>query len=237
MKPARRARRAGFSLIELVLGIAILSILVLALNQTLASVRAVTSGGSAQTRLQLEAAQALREIAGEVRRSGFVPIDVAHGYPYIFDNGAPLDADMALHAHAPAAQSAQPGDADFGPSREVVLVQPLDADDDGDAANGLNPDGKPDIGVDGRLIWSPAATSFVLVTGADGINVVQHRVNGGAPRTVARFVERMTCDTSAEDPVNVPLGALRVRLWLRTRDEKGVVYRLRLEETIKLRNG
>jgi prepilin-type N-terminal cleavage/methylation domain-containing protein len=223
----RRSARAGFSMVELAIGLAILSVLVLALNQSLGSVRALTSGGSAQTRLQLEAAQALRDVAREVQRSGFVPIDASHGYPYVFDDGAPPDADMALHAHVPATQTAQPGDADFGPSREVVLVTPLDAD----------ADGRPDIGPDGRLIWSPAVASFVVVTGNDGVNVLQRRTNGGSPRTVARYVERFVCDTSAQDPVNVPLGALRVRLWLRTRDEKGVVYRLHVEETIKLRNG
>lgn len=234
---APRRARAAFSLVELAIGLTILSVLLFALNQTLGSVHQLTESGSVQTRLQLEAARALREISRDVRRSGFVPIDATHGYPYVFDGGAPPDADMALHAHVPAAQSAEPDDPDFGPSREVVLVQPLDADDDGDPSNGLVPDGRPDLGADGQLVWSPTTVSFVLVTAADGTNVLQRRLDGAAPRPIARFVERVVFDTVAQDPVLVPLGALRVRLWLRTRDERGVLYRLFIEETLQLRNG
>lgn len=233
----RRARARGFSLVELAIGLTLLSILLLALNQTLRSVQQLTSGGSVEAQLQLEAARALREIGRDVRRSGYVPIDAAHGYPYVFDNGAPVHADMAVHAHVPAGQSAQAGDPDFGPSREVVLAQPLDADDDGDPLNGLVPDGRPDLGADGELLWSPTTVSYVLVTAADGANVLQRRTNGGAPRPVARFVERIVFDTPAQDPVAVPLEALRVRVWLRTRDARGVLYRFFVEETLQLRNG
>jgi hypothetical protein len=77
----------------------------------------------------------------------------------------------------------------------------------------------------------------VLVTAADGVNELQRRVNGASPTVLARGVERILFDTSAIDPVGVPVRAVRVRLWLRLPDVEGTVHRHFAEAVVRLQNG
>lgn len=237
MRPSKRHnRRAGFSLLELTIGFGILSLLMLTLTLVLNSASSITRSGSIAARLEEEGRTALAEITRTLGRSGFASTDATHSYPYLFADGAPDQAEFAQHAHDPAVQHGEPGDPDQGFSREIVLLLPRD-DDDGDPLNGIAPDGRPDLTPGGMLDWSAVETSFVLVTGADGINVLQRRLDGAAPRVVSRNVERIVFDTSAEEPVDVPVNCVRVRLWLRATDQRGAVHRTRVESVVRLRNG
>jgi hypothetical protein len=146
-------------------------------------------------------------------------------YPYLFEDGD-AQVPFADHAHEPAAKEAEVGDDDFGPNREIVLCRPADADTDG----------VPDVDVDGDLVWSAYEVSYVLVT-EDGVNRLQRRIDAGEPRTVASHVERVTFDDAASSGYEVPLGAVRVRIWFRTADGTGRLHRYFVESTIKLRNG
>jgi hypothetical protein len=50
-------------------------------------------------------------------------------------------------------------------------------------------------------------------------------------------VERIVFDTSDIDPIGVPVGAVRVRLWMRLADEGGTVHRHFAETVVRLKNG
>lgn len=223
--------RSGFSLIEVVLVGSILAILARALVATSASMGRVTSTGNVLSLLQQEGARAMRSIVTDLKRSGYVTLDEdtvdEREYPYVFTGGV-ADAPYDANSHAPADQEAGPNDPDFGPIREIVFVQPADVDGD------ERPDYDPATGLD----WSADEVSYVLMTRADGVNYLERRVNAGNARRVARDVERVVFDTpeSSGWSPDVPLGSVRVRLFLRTRDSQGMLYRDSREVVVKLRN-
>ncbi|MFN9787710.1 MAG: PilW family protein [Planctomycetia bacterium] len=88
----------------------------------------------------------------------------------------------------------------------------------------------------GLVRWSDEVASLAVVADARGRNTLELRVGGARTKTLARDVERIVCDTSATDPVGVPVGAVRVRLWLRARDETGALQRWSGESIVHLRN-
>jgi hypothetical protein len=165
-------------------------------------------------------ATTLSSILADLRVSG-----LAAPYPYLFEDGD-ADAPFDDHDHAPAQELAAAGDDDFGPNREIVFLRPADDDSDG----------VPDFEPDGALAWGADEISYVLTTGADGINVLERRINGQPGRVVARFVERVTFDDINTSGFEVPLGAVRVRIWFRLPDGKGGTFRYSVEATVRLRN-
>jgi hypothetical protein len=226
---------SGFSMVELAIGIAVLFVLALGLAQSMDSLQSSTITGSADAGLQNSAEKAIAAIVADLKRSGFVaPAGAA--YPYLFDDGA-ADVAHAIHAHAPAVHTALAGEPDFGPNREIVFLEPLDADDRDPLTVLPTPDGIPDIDEDGRLVWDAIPQSYVVVTGPDGVNVLERRVNAGSPKVVARNVERIAFDDNATSGFQVPLDAIRVRIWLRDRDSDGALHRYFGEAVVKLRNG
>jgi len=218
-------RRAGFTLLDLLIGVMLLLILVGGLTQSLAGMSRNATYASLDGELQSQAERALRMIIAGLRVSGFATMG-GDAYPHLFLDG---DAQMAYaaNAHAPATHTAGSGDADFGPSREIVFLQPADADQDN----------RPDIDGNGRLVWSPSQFSYVLVTRADGVNVLQRRIDGLAPREVAQHVERVAFDDNTTSMNQVPLDAIRVRIWFRKLDDQGALHRYFTEAVVKLRNG
>lgn len=231
-----RNERAGFSLVEMAIGVVVLFILAASLTQSLSALRGGTVSGSVESRLQLMAERIMDAVKADLKRSGVRSIAPGANVPYLFDEGNAQGA-FAAHAHPAAHHSAHIGESDYGRTREIVFTLPLDADDRNPATVLPTPDGIPDVDVDGALVWDPTQYSFVVVTRADGINYVERRANGGNGRTIGHHVERLTFDTSTTDPVNIPVGACRIRLWLRERDEEGTLHRHFLESVVKLRNG
>ena len=231
MKRRDTTARSGFSLVEVILVASILAILARALVETSSSMGRVTSTGNVLSLLQQEGARAMESIVRDLKRSGYVVLDEdtvdEREYPYTFEGGV-AEAPFDMHTHAPADQEAGPNDPDFGPIREIVLVHPADDDDDG------RPDYEPASGLD----WSADEISYVLVTRADGVNYLERRVNAGNARRVARDVERVVFERPVDtgyDPA-VPTGSVRVRLFLRTRDSQGTLYRDQREVVVMLRN-
>jgi type II secretory pathway pseudopilin PulG len=220
------APRTGFTLVETVIGAAILLVLGLALIESATGVGRLTSSSAVDAQLQEQAQRALRTILVDLKRSGFADLGAGVGYPHVFEDGD-ADAPFDEHDHAPAAVHAEPGDADFGPRREIVFRLPADADSDG----------IPDIDGAGNMVWDATDFSFVLVTRADGVNCLERRRNAGSPKVLARHVERVAFETSAHDPVGIPVGAIRVRIWLRDKDERGTWHRLFTEALVDPRNG
>jgi hypothetical protein len=135
---------------------------------------------------------------------------------------------MAVHAHAPAAKLAQPGDPDFGPNHEIVFVIPDDA----------NGDGVPDIDANGDIVWSTDQISYVLVTRADGNNYVERRRNGVNNQKVVMNVERLVFDdtTSSGGGAAVQVDTVRIQIHLRQVDPQGLVHRYVAQTSLRLRN-
>lgn len=240
MKTLRTSRaccldRAGFSVVELSIGMAVLLVLAVGLSQSMNSLRSSTITGSADSQLQTMGEKAMNSIVTDLKRSGFATPGPA-AYPYLFDDGDAL-APFALHAHPAATHIALAGDADFGVNREIVFVQPLDADDRDPLTVAPTPDGIPDVDGNGDLMWNPVEFSYVVVTGADGINVLERRVNAAVPKIIARNVERVAFDNNATSGFQVPMDAIRVRIWFRKRDGEGALHRYFSEAVVKLRNG
>ena len=88
-----------------------------------------------------------------------------------------------------------------------------------------------------ELVWAAGEHALVVVDGPDGVRRLEERIDGAAARTLARGVDRIECSTSAQDPVGVPPGAVRVRLWLHRRDAAGGLQQLAVERLVRLENG
>ncbi len=221
---AARSARAGFTVIELTFAAAILIVLGSALVAAMEAMRDTTITGSVQSKLQESGEKALMQIISDLRRSGQVTVALVD-YPYTFVDGNATGA-FAGHWHQPAQQNALPGEASFGPSREIVFLLPQDAD----------LDGVPDLDADAALIWGVTEFSYVLVTGADGVNRLERRTNGANGRSVCSQVERVVFDDITTD-VTLPVDSVRIRVFLRQRDSRGVVQRWQSEATLRMRNG
>jgi prepilin-type N-terminal cleavage/methylation domain-containing protein len=223
--PARSRARSAFTVLEMLIAITLLGLLAASLSEALQTMRGLSNASNTQSRIQDAAEHALRIIVDDLKRSGFVSI-AGTPYPYLFDDGAAL-APFGGHAHAPVVKDAVAGDTDFGPNREIVFLQPLDAD-----ANDI-----PDIDANGDLIWDPTEFSYTVRTAGDGVNYLQRRANAAAPRTIASHIERIAFDDNTSSGNTLPMNAVRVRIYFRKVDAKGVLHRYAVESICKLRNG
>ena len=222
--PSPHAPRAAFTLLELLIGVSLLLLLVGSLTHSLRSLRRSATYADMDGELRGQGQRAMRAILKSLKPSGFATVGGV-AYPHLFLDGDAGGA-YAPSAHPVPVHAALAGDPDFGPNREMVFVQPADADGDG----------RPDIDAAGRLVWSGDQFSYVVVTRPDGVNVLQVRTNGGTPRAVASHVERITFDDNASSGFQVPLRSIRVRIWFRKTDETGAVHRSFTESVVKLRN-
>ena len=216
---------AGFTLSELTIASVILVIVSAAIMGTLGSLRQLVSTGTVSSELQALGERTLTSIMDDMRMSGFVNEGGAD-YPYLFDNGV-ANAAFAAHDHAPHVQNVDAGDLAFGESREIVFLLPADV---------APRDGRPDVDT-GVLQWGMDEFSYVVVTGPDGVNYLQRRVNGGSPRNISHHVERIVFDDNTTAILDVPLQCVRVSIDFLKEDMDGLAYRHRVQATIRLRNG
>lgn len=221
-------RTAGFTLLEITLSAAVLVVMAKFTVEALQGLHATTTGSTTRVRMQQSGEEALLAIIADLNSSGVVTSG-GKAYPYLFDDGVTDVPAFSAHDHAPATHHAVAGDPDFGPTREIVFVRP--ADFDGDEI----PDTDP---ADGRLLFDPTEISYVLVTNAQGRNVLERRIDAdpatGVP--IAYDVERVSFD-AALPGVLVPMQSIHVRIWYRGIDEKGALQRYMSEATVRLRNG
>jgi hypothetical protein len=244
-----RAHRAGFTLTETLVGTVVLFILAAALTGVSNSMKSLTVHGTTDSELQNMGEHALGLIVSDLKRSGFASA-AGNAYPYIFVNGNATGA-FANQAHPPAAKTARPGDSDFGPDHEIVFLAPQFAEmkrlSDGTDIPAANPTPGgltvakiypvPTIDANGNAAWDGVDYSYVLITRPDGINYLERRTNAGNPKTIAHHVERISFDSNAQDLFNVPLNAIRVRIYFRQKDDKGRLHRHFAEAMVGLRNG
>lgn len=259
--PARHPARAGFTLLEVAITSSVLFLITAALVQQLEATRRVALVVRTSERLHASGTSALKAIGDELRRSARAWVDGVE-YPLLCVDGAAGPGPQYL-AHGQPRENAAEGEADHGPNVGLAWARPtlrriaqgadgrnfcldcapeeLDeqmyfdpADSDGEHVRTYQ---APYIDpATGQVRWSDELASLALVADARGRNVLELRVAGLRARTLARDVERIVCDTSQTDPVGVPVGAVRVQLWLRARDETGAVQRWRGEGIVHLRN-
>ncbi|MCK6448156.1 MAG: hypothetical protein L6Q99_17350 [Planctomycetes bacterium] len=222
----QRSRR-GMTVLELSISTVLLIALSGSLTAAMIGTRGVFQEGSLQSKMQDAADRALGRISQDLRRSGFTTVGTT-SYPYLFDDGAP-NATFTAHAHAPATENADPADADFGVNRDIVFVQPQMATD-------VAGDEAPQLDANGLIQWSGTEISYSLRTGADGVNYLERRTNGANPRRIANHVERLVFDDPTTSAGAVPNDSVRVQIFFRQVDEKGVVHRHQAEVTVALRN-
>jgi len=226
MKAIQKQQRAGFTLLDILLAMAIMTFLIAAFGRTVASMMRTQDGMDTATRLQEMSSEALREILGDLRRSGRVSVG-GKDFPYLFEDGVADDAAFAIHDHPAAMQEALPTEVDFGPNREIVFVLPDDAD----------MDTRPDVSAGGQLLWSADEISYVVIPDGAGLNQLQRRVNGGDPQRICSNIERITFDDFESSGFQVPLGAIRVEIWFRLDDPTGLTYRHHRAAMVRLGNG
>ena len=244
MKDKTESINAGFSLVEVLIVLAIFAVVMLGIFQTLHYATRFYAHGSTQAELQIEAIKAMELMTSELRQGGVLLIDPdeedpyynGNLYPYIFADG---DADVdgffphfSVHNHAPAEHDPIPGSSADGPTREIVFrtIRNPDgtlADHDGD--------GNATDNVTGAIEWCDDEISYVLITDSGGTNLLQRRVNGQAPRAIARDVERITFDTMYTDN-QVRLYQVVISLYLDRIDPNGRHLRTTIVSTVNLRN-
>lgn len=220
MNPGSRRSDSGMTVVEVVLGAALAIAVAGMATRTIGRMQDLQASNDFEARLQSQAHRAQAAIANDLRRALYQPLAGAE-LPYVFDDGvaeAPYDA----HSHVPNQSAAIAGDPDFGPNREIVFLLPQDADGDG----------RPDLAA-GALVWAPDEISYTVITDAGG-NALVRSVNAAAPAVIARDFERIVFDTPESSGFTIPLGCVRVRLFLRARDKDGTLYRYQTETVIRL---
>lgn len=262
----RGARRtsAGFTVLELAIGVVLLLVLSGAVLQTLDSMKRMALVGNVQAQAQREAQRSLELIVEDLRRSGQVTLD-GLAYPHFIVEGTPaagFDEDE-VHLHLPANKTAVEGDLDFGPDVGILFVHPALWPDDilsldpeqaqrwphgrpvlttDDAVYGAGEAIEPSdpnflVELDGRVVWNVANTiSYTLRTDLTGTNTLVRREANGAQRVMARNVERVVFENSEATGFSIPLNAVRVRLFFRLPDNNGQIHRFQVEATVRLRN-
>ena len=238
MKITRRTRlaraaagNAGFTVLEMAIGAAVLLLFAGTIVETMGSMKSGALTSRVEDRAQQQARRALDSIVEDLAYSGLITAD-GRAYPLHFDDGL-LDGDYdpyALIAHDEAEENSVDGRDDFGVNREIVMLHPADADDDG----------VPDIVdiVGGQLSWDvDQPISYTLETDASGTNVLVRRRGNTSERVVARDVERIRFLSSEDTGFQIPLDVVCVELHLMLFDDDGHAYRYRAETTVRMRNG
>jgi len=227
-KRAHDVARAGFSIVEMAVSVTIMAVVSAALAQSVQGVRTLAVSSNTRARLQIQGNRVLHEIVGDLKSSGYIE-DAGLSYPYVFTPGA-ASVDFAGHDHAAPDLHGAAGDVDFGPSKEIVFKTFTWAVD---PATGER---KPNVSVDGELIWDVSEISFRLTTRADGVNYLERLVNGANPDLVAHHVERIEFDDDESSGFTIPLKSVRVRIYMRDVDNMGRAQRYFAETVVALTN-
>jgi|ETNmetMinimDraft_26_1059896.scaffolds.fasta_scaffold55576_2 hypothetical protein len=264
MKTSRslHSSRAGVSLIEVVLAASLLTLLAKTLVESANSMSLVTSRGSIRALLQVEGQKAVNAVISDLGSSAIRTVD-GKDYPYTFDD-AEADSEYAAHTHDLPTMEAVTGDSDFGTLREIVFVRTADLDTDGRPDMDTDLNGVPELDGDGDgarsesfadldgiwvagentvdsasgVVWPHTEWSYVLTTRADGINCLQRRMDAdpSTDLTIATHVERIQVDTAATCQWTIPLNSVRVQIFFRRHDKRGVLFRYTTQVVVALKN-
>lgn len=260
MKRKANQRRAGFTLMEVLMTASILGVLARSLILLGQGMGSMSQTGSALSLLQFEATKAQDAIMEDLRRSGLRTV-AGKAFPYIYENGAP-GPGFEQHTYVPSTQGAQAGEIDFGAQRALVFLLPADLDRDGRPDMDTDLNGVPEL--DGNrdgllsednadlgswdptlnsidpetgLVWSQNEWGYAILDGPDGRPYLERRMGGVLQKRIAKDVERLYIENCAETGFQIPANALRISLFLRRTDTDGVVYRHSVQWVVSLRNG
>ena len=258
----RQGGRAGFTLLEMILGATILALLAPTMISATPSVSRLTESGNLESRIQRDSDRAMARIMEDLRMSGFHTVNERE-YPHIFADGQPA-SDFGDFEHTSAPQAATPGEADYGPMCSIILCAPSDLDGNGRPEIDVDGDGIPELDGNGdgvvsdepedvqgiwderahtisagsRLVWSHEDIAYMVLESAAGENELVRLVsNGEGEREVlARSVERLTFETSQPGAASVSAGTVRVRIDFRATTDSGHLFRTHSEALVRLRN-
>jgi len=254
--------RAGVSLIEVVLATSLLALLAKTLVESANSMSLLTSRGSIRALLQVEGQNAVKAVISDLGSSA-IRIVNGKSYPYTFDD-AEAAFPYAAHTHTLPTMESVIGDADFGTLREIVFVSTADLDNDGRPDMDTDLNGVPELDGDGDgtrsenfadlegiwvsadntvdsvsgVVWPHTEWSYVLTTRADGVNCLQRRMNAdpSTDETIATHVERIQVDTADTCQWTIPLNSVRLQIFFRRLDERGVLFRYTTQVVVALKN-
>lgn len=218
----RRRSRAGFSLIEVTISLAILGTLMLVYLSTVQ--RSTSSRDQIRTHhaLRSRSMSALNRMSDELSRSGHVTL-ASEDYPGLYK-------ELEIESEIPAFKHDLPYPLYAGgeaPDSDIVFVLPVDADDDG----------WPDLESDGTPSFGNEVFAYVLEPDEDGSNRIRRMSSSGASVTIARGVRYVTFETSESSGYEVPLGCVRITLETMEQDGGKTVDTFEQSITVRLRNG
>jgi len=220
----KRAEK-GHSLLETMCVVGILALVTLALLTLFSTSNSLFRAGNVSADVEEQGRIALMNIADEIKEAGFfTDPDSGESYPYIFPEGQP-ESPFWEYYHTPAQHQAEPGTPAYGPTREIVFRM----------AEDLDGDGYKTASDTGEIEWGPDEIAYVLVTGPDGVNQVERRVNNGPGQIIARYVERLCFDDINTD-ATVPYGQIKVTLHMRKTTSDGRVVKASYSTLVRMRN-
>lgn len=221
----RRSPRAGFTVIEASISIAILGVLMLVYLSTVDRSYDSQEQAEAYFRLRARAMHAMSMMREDLSRAGYTEQGGIQ-YPSLYQADEVVGDDFVVFDHA--ISHALYDEAENGiPNTDVVFVLPQDADGDG----------WPDVTAAGTPDWGASEIAFLLVPDQFGTNTLRRVTADGAIETIARSVSWVDFDSPTTSAFEVPLGCLRVRLALVEMEGSQVLETYEHVMTVRLRNG
>lgn len=224
-----RGPRAGVTVLEITIASVLLLMTAGMTIRAVVDMRGAATLTTVNSQLSAQGERAMERIMDDLRRSGVASVGVLN-YPHMF-NAGDAGNGFDVHDHVPAPQSVPDDDPSYVTPREIIFLQPADADAPGTAGAG-----RPDVDANGELVWDTREFSYVVVA-VNGRNELQRRIDGGSPQVVCRDVEWIRFDDNLQPGLGaLPFDVLRVRLALRDVDATGRALRWETEAIVRLRN-
>lgn len=221
-----RARQCGFSLIEAMVSTFIFLAVLGSVYGAISSGRRLADVEKTYGVMEMDARKTLEFMSQELRMSGWrdhaIPGEPA--YPYIFTNGVAFGS-YADESHPAPDQHVGVLSPAFGEVREIVFKIPTDID-----GNGILTDNET-----GEVEWSPYDVSYVLVTGANGVNTLVRREDGIVTDVLAHYVERVTFDTIYTD-ATIDMDEVVISMYMARPTPQGVLLETSLSTVVTMRN-
>ncbi len=242
---ASGGRRAGFTLIEMMISLSVVSVVFSAMYVVVLGVSSYFGQGNLRSALEEDGRRTMRAMISELRQTGIVE-DGGVNYPAIYSRAVmPMDGSN-VRGDLLATLSLR--DADLGgyfydpnsgtraevyrdrESTELVFrhlaVRRMSAMD-------LNL--RPILdNTTGDVQWADNEYSFLVVTGPGGVPQLERRVNGGNPRIIGRYVDKVVFEAISHDPT-VFYNQIIIVLYM-SRQVGSAVISTDLEGTVNLRN-
>lgn len=246
----------GTTLVEMMFTIAILSVVLITLQQGVSMSLSLHSSGSTTMALEDVGRQAISAIAAELRRSGVADHPANPGvtywsYPYMWEGNDPsgegyasgpydsyalnaddVPLDIIEESYSPDALA---GDPASGPSDSIVFRTPSRqgsaiTDTDG------NPLPLQNVGGEIELRWGAEKAIYLRASPHGGHNeLVLYDSATGTEKVLCRHVERVAFNNYVQGTEEIR-NQVRVQLYLRRRSRQGEWLNADLSATVSMRS-